>query len=303
MAEPRRMAGSLVVPGCGGTLDGVEFVFCTPGPPRARRQLRILRAACQCRRAFCFVAGGHSRKRRGKAGRRCGFAADLVLVAHHGSATASGEVLRSATRVTGGGYAVVSAGYRNRWGFPRPAVRAGWQQAGRQLSVTADAGALEYSVAADGAQRLAAQRRAEPRWWRPATEPWPRPCRRRFAVQFRFVGSLKQERARPMWEIFKTGGPVMWPILLCSIVAVAIMAERFWSLQDHRVLPPELAAKVWKLIEAKQLADRHVTSLAQNSPLGRVLRPVCRTVIVRAKSSRNPSRTPAAMWCTNWSVT
>ncbi len=74
-----------------------------------------------------------------------------------------------------------------------------------------------------------------------------------------------------MWEIFKTGGPVMWPILLCSVVAVAIMAERFWSLQDHRVLPPELANKVWKLIEAKQLADKHVTSLAQNSPLGRVL--------------------------------
>ena len=57
-----------------------------------------------------------------------------------------------------------------------------------------------------------------------------------------------------MWEIFKTGGPVMWPILLCSIVAVAIIAER-----------------VWKLIESRQLADRHVTSLAQNSPLGRVL--------------------------------
>lgn len=74
-----------------------------------------------------------------------------------------------------------------------------------------------------------------------------------------------------MWEIFKTGGLVMWPILLCSIAAVAIMAERFWSLQEHRVLPPELAAKVWKLIEARQLADRHVTSLAQNSPLGRVL--------------------------------
>ena len=74
-----------------------------------------------------------------------------------------------------------------------------------------------------------------------------------------------------MWEIFKTGGPVMWPILLCSIVAVAIMAERFWSLQEHRVLPPDLANKVWKLIEAKQLADKHVTSLAQNSPLGRVL--------------------------------
>ena len=74
-----------------------------------------------------------------------------------------------------------------------------------------------------------------------------------------------------MWEIFKTGGPVMWPILLCSIAAVAIIAERFWSLQERRVLPPELANKVWKLIESRQLADRHVTSLAQNSPLGRVL--------------------------------
>jgi biopolymer transport protein ExbB len=74
-----------------------------------------------------------------------------------------------------------------------------------------------------------------------------------------------------MWEIFKTGGPVMWPILLCSIIAVAILAERLWSLQERRVLPPELAAKVWKLVEARQLTDRHVNMLEQNSPLGRVL--------------------------------
>ncbi len=74
-----------------------------------------------------------------------------------------------------------------------------------------------------------------------------------------------------MWEIFKTGGPVMWPILLCSIIAAAILAERLWSLQERRVLPPDLAGKVWKLIEARQLTDRHVSMLEQNSPLGRVL--------------------------------
>ena len=74
-----------------------------------------------------------------------------------------------------------------------------------------------------------------------------------------------------MWEIFKTGGPVMWPILLCSIIAAAILLERLWSLQDRRVVPPDLAGKVWKLVETRQLTDRHVTALAQNSPLGRVL--------------------------------
>lgn len=74
-----------------------------------------------------------------------------------------------------------------------------------------------------------------------------------------------------MWEIFKTGGPVMWPILLCSIIAAAILLERLWSLQDRRVVPPDLAGKVWKLVESRQLTDRHVTALAQNSPLGRVL--------------------------------
>lgn len=74
-----------------------------------------------------------------------------------------------------------------------------------------------------------------------------------------------------MWEIFKTGGPVMWPILLCSIIAAAILLERLWSLQDRRVVPPDLAGKVWKLVESRQLTDRHVTALSQNSPLGRVL--------------------------------
>ena len=155
------------------TLDGVEFRFLHPGSARERDDNSgscVLRVSAAGRSALLLADIPENVEERLVAG--VALPADLVLVAHHGSATASGEALRSATLVAGGGYAVVSAGYRNRWGFPKPAVRAGWQQAGRQLSVTADAGALEYSVAADGAQRLAAQRRAEPRWWRPATEPF-----------------------------------------------------------------------------------------------------------------------------------
>ncbi len=85
-----------------------------------------------------------------------------------------------------------------------------------------------------------------------------------------------------MWEIIKAGGPVMWPILLCSVAALAIVLERLWSLQDRRVIPRELTDKVWKLVEAGQLQDKHVTALAANSPLGQVL--------AAGLASRNRSR-------------
>jgi biopolymer transport protein ExbB len=74
-----------------------------------------------------------------------------------------------------------------------------------------------------------------------------------------------------MWEIIKAGGPVMWPILFCSVVAMAIVLERLWTLQEKRVIPRELTAKVWKLVETGTLTEKHVVALQENSPLGRVL--------------------------------
>jgi competence protein ComEC len=150
-------------------LDGVEFTFLHPGAVperddnsgscvllvRAAGRAALLLADIPQRIEDQLVAAGP-------------LPVDIVLVAHHGSATASGEALRTATQVPEGGHAVVSAGYRNRWGFPKPPVRAGWQAAGRQVWVTAEEGALQFEVAPNGTLRVVPLRRLQPRWWRPA---------------------------------------------------------------------------------------------------------------------------------------
>ena len=74
-----------------------------------------------------------------------------------------------------------------------------------------------------------------------------------------------------MWEIVRAGGPLMWPIIVCSIGAAAIVLERLWTLQDKRVLPPELTQKVWQLVETNQVTDKVISALEQNSPLGKLL--------------------------------
>lgn len=74
-----------------------------------------------------------------------------------------------------------------------------------------------------------------------------------------------------MFEIVKSGGPVMVPIILASIIAAAIFLERLWTLQQRRVLPAELTEKVWKWVEQRQIQDKHIAALQQNSPLGKIL--------------------------------
>ena len=74
-----------------------------------------------------------------------------------------------------------------------------------------------------------------------------------------------------MWEIIRAGGGFMWPIILASVLAVAIVLERLWALQSNRVIPRDLGQKVWNWIEADQVSDKLITALQQNSPLGELL--------------------------------
>ncbi len=74
-----------------------------------------------------------------------------------------------------------------------------------------------------------------------------------------------------MFEIVKAGGIVMVPIILCSIVAMAIILERLWTLREARVVPAELTDKVWRWVENRALTNTQIQALQQHSPLGRVL--------------------------------
>jgi biopolymer transport protein ExbB len=74
-----------------------------------------------------------------------------------------------------------------------------------------------------------------------------------------------------MLEIVKSGGWLMLPIIICSVVSVAIILERIWTLQPGRVLPRNLTRKVWTWVSKNQLDPAHIKSLQDGSPLGEIL--------------------------------
>lgn len=63
----------------------------------------------------------------------------------------------------------------------------------------------------------------------------------------------------------------MLPIIICSVMAAAIIIERLWALQPRRVLPKNLTRQVWEWVSKNQLNHTHIQALQQGSPLGEIL--------------------------------
>ncbi|MEN0038686.1 MAG: MotA/TolQ/ExbB proton channel family protein [Cellvibrio sp.] len=74
-----------------------------------------------------------------------------------------------------------------------------------------------------------------------------------------------------MIEIFLAGGILMWPLLGCSLVVIAISAERYWTLNPAKIAPKTLLAQVWSWIKNNQLDATKLRELKQSSPLGYIL--------------------------------
>ncbi|MBI4005669.1 MAG: MotA/TolQ/ExbB proton channel family protein [Gammaproteobacteria bacterium] len=74
-----------------------------------------------------------------------------------------------------------------------------------------------------------------------------------------------------MLEIIKAGGWVMWPLLLCSVISLSIIAERFWTLREKRIAPKNLVAQIWHWEKTGHLDLKRIADLRRGSPLGRIL--------------------------------
>jgi len=74
-----------------------------------------------------------------------------------------------------------------------------------------------------------------------------------------------------VFEFVRAGGWLMVPIMLCSVVAMAIIVERFWSLQRSKIAPENLVAQVWQWARSDVLDAKRIQTLRMSSPLGRLL--------------------------------
>lgn len=74
-----------------------------------------------------------------------------------------------------------------------------------------------------------------------------------------------------MLEILLAGGWLMAPIILCSILSVTIIVERFVALRRSKIVPSGIGEQVEKWAARHELDRRHLDQLRGGSALGRVL--------------------------------
>jgi biopolymer transport protein ExbB len=74
-----------------------------------------------------------------------------------------------------------------------------------------------------------------------------------------------------MWDIIKAAGWPIWPLIIMSIVALALIIERCWSLRRANVIPPGLTDKVIDEFRKKGLSQELVNLTAAQGPMGQIL--------------------------------
>ena len=74
-----------------------------------------------------------------------------------------------------------------------------------------------------------------------------------------------------MFAIIQAAGWPIWPLLLASVIAVALIIERSLTLRHSRILPPTLLDQVVQVYQRQGVNEDILDKLAKDSPLGEVL--------------------------------
>ena len=73
-----------------------------------------------------------------------------------------------------------------------------------------------------------------------------------------------------MFSIIEAAGWPIWPLILCSVIALAIIGERMWSLRQNVVMPRHLLSQVVQEYRQNGVTPEMLSRLAAHSPLGQV---------------------------------
>jgi len=74
-----------------------------------------------------------------------------------------------------------------------------------------------------------------------------------------------------LFAIIQAAGWPIWPLLLASVIALALIIERFVSLRDRKIIPPLLLEQVVDVYQRQGVSEDMLGKLAKDSPLGAVL--------------------------------
>lgn len=74
-----------------------------------------------------------------------------------------------------------------------------------------------------------------------------------------------------MFAIIQAAGWPIWPLLLASVIAVALIIERAVTLRSSRIIPASLLEQVLTVYQRQGVNEDVLDKLAQDSPLGEVL--------------------------------
>lgn len=74
-----------------------------------------------------------------------------------------------------------------------------------------------------------------------------------------------------MLSIIQAAGWPIWPLIACSVLALALIIERFLSLRTARVAPPKLLGEILQLTRNGLPPAETISQLERNSALGEIL--------------------------------
>jgi biopolymer transport protein ExbB len=75
-----------------------------------------------------------------------------------------------------------------------------------------------------------------------------------------------------LWQVFLAGGPVMWPILFCSIFALAIALEKFWHLHKINIDTQDFLNKILDKMKRHDIKEALQVCDNTKSPIANILK-------------------------------